>query len=295
VITLSQLLQRGLSDLGRTDTFTAAAGTTTTADRGDFEQLNQQPSDNYAVNFSLFVNKSTDGLAPEGEFGLVQSYSVDNHRYTLYSALTAVIAAGDEIVIADSLFPLREMILRANRGLEKFEEIVAVDTSITTDSNKREYSLPAKVARRPYAVEIQTITNDADDNQYIPVYDWDIIPGVPGSAGLLVFDHQPEADRLLKIQYGGLHPTLTAYSSQVSETIHPSLAVAAFVESALEWFLGRVAGNKQNNFWMNRWNDAKRNLEIAQAKYAIPKPEARDKLFIVDRWSYDPDEGYYVV
>jgi hypothetical protein len=295
MLTLSQVLQKGLADLGRTDTFTASNGSATTIDRDDLDALTAQPLDNYAIGFSLFVNKTTDGLAPQGEFGLVNAYESGNHRYTLKDDLSAVAEAGDEIIIADSLFPLREMIQRANRGLEKLEEILATDTSLTTAANQTEYTLPAKIVRRPYLIEIQTRINDADDNQYVPISDWDVQPSTPGSDGMLIFNNQPEADRKLKIWYGGVHPTLTTYSSQVSETVWPSVSVAVFVEAALEWFVGRISGSRSNVFWVQRWNDAKRNAAIELSKHPVPKPDQQDIFFEADRSIYNPDQGYYMV
>lgn len=179
--------------------------------------------------------------------------------------------------------------------MEKLGEIWAIDNSITTDSNKREYTLPAKIVRRPELIEIETNTADADDPDYIKIDDWDVIPGAPGSTGLLVFDHQPTAARKLKIHYGGLHPDLTTYSSQISETVHPNVAVAYFVEAALEWFVGKVAGSKANSFWVARWNEAQRNAAVQLALFPVPKPELQDKFFTLPGNEYDPDEGYYTV
>jgi len=95
----------------------------------------------------------------------------------------------------------------------------------------------------------------------------------------LIFRDQPDAGFTIKIWYHGVHPTLTAYSSVISEYIHPQLAKASLVLQALDWINSQTAGS--NDFWMQKQNKAEREYEIALNRYKMWKPSRKNKVLVL--------------
>jgi hypothetical protein len=169
------------------------------------------------------------------------------------------------------------MILAANRAFKEFGVVPAVpDTSLTTASNQTEYALPVAVKRGIIQyVAYQGQADDANDNQWIEV-NWKVEPGTYGSTGLLYLP-QLEAGRTIKIVYDGVHPELTAYNSEIAETIPDAFAKLAVVKSVLRWYVGNNEGG--DPFWLSRYNEAIVDYQAAEMKWRsyIDKPRKAGK------------------
>ena len=193
---------------------------------------------------------------------------------------TAVVASGDTVAICSKKIPLREMYRIANRALTELGDVPSVDTSITSDNNKTEYAIPVALKRDDLiSVEYQTVTTDANDNQYVPIYDYDIRPAGPGSTGLLILP-QLVASRTIKLVYRGVHPTLTAGTAPISEYIHPSLATAAAVYHALQWLNRNAEG--EDSYMLQSENKALADLETNKARHPVSFSQRRGKWFSVE-------------
>jgi len=270
--TLSNLIRDVYGDIGKTETFLATGGSTTTVVNSIIGNRETQPDDNYSIDFTIIVSRDAGGAgaAPEGEYGRVNAYNSTNWTYTLDTALTVAPASGDEIVLVDSEINLREMVRLANRALKEIGDIAAVDTSLTSAANKTEYALPVALKRADILdIEYQGSTNDADDNDWIKITDYDIKPAVPGSTGLLIIP-QITSGRTIKITYMGEHPLLTAHNSPVSETIHPKMAIAALTKMCMRWYVASTEGD--NTFWLQRYNEALQDYELMTQRYPVWKP-----------------------
>lgn len=250
--TLSNLLQDVLgSQLGRARSFLATSGTATTAVDTRLGNLVEPPVTDYAVGYSLFV-VSASGATPEGQFANITGYNSGTYTYT-FDTVTDAVDADDEIMIADDLFPLRDMIRIANRVIQKFE-IELEDSSLTTAAQQTEYDLPVAYKQdRPLSVWYQGQTGDSNDNQRIPVNPVELVPTAAGSVGKLILPQLPSG-RTLYVRGITAHPALTIYSSTLREEIHPDLAVAAVTRAALVEFNARNEGRSE--FWINKLADA---------------------------------------
>jgi len=275
--TLSELLESAYRALGRTRTFTATGGSATTI---ICTTLAEKLAEDEVVDNAFFISSTTDGLTPQGKYGLVTSYVEDTTTFTI-PTVTDLVGAGDIITLTDAQFPLQEMVSLANQALSYLGDIVLIDTSLTTASGQTEYAIPVAVKRdKPVRVEIQTYA-DSNDNrwkEYNPSQ-YEIVPAAGGSTGLLIFRDQPDAGFTIKIWYHGVHPTLTAYSSVISEYIHPQLAKASLVLQALDWINSQTAGS--NDFWMQKQNKAEREYEIALNRYKMWKPSRKNKVLVL--------------
>jgi hypothetical protein len=275
--TLSNLLRDLWDDLGQTYSFVATGGSTSTALNGNISIVEEPPEDNYCIEGSLLVERDAGGAssAPEGEFGRISAYAASTYTYTVDTALTIAVAAGDTVMVVTPVFPLRDMIRLANMTLQnQLGNIALVDTSITTADGQTEYTLPLVCKNKaPFRVQVQT-NSDTDDNQYKDVTFY-IVPATANSTGLLVLP-QLDSGYTVKIWYEGTHPQLTAYSSVISETIPRPLVLAHMRERAIRWYNNKTGGSSE--YWMQMHNEAKAELDRASVMHKVWKPARHQKI-----------------
>lgn len=285
----SNLLQDALRRLGRLHEVTATGGSTTTAVVDKFTDMVKFPyEDDFCKEGTLFVIRTTDALAPQGQYQRISAYASDTGTITVDTAFTAVIAALDTIGWDDGVYPIETMLSLASRALAALGKIALVDASITTAASQTEYTYPVALkGAAPLWVQIQSKTTDANDNQWYPLGGYHIVPAAAGSTGLIVFDVQPAASRNLKVWYLAIHPALTAYNSEVHETVHPELAVAMLVERALEW--RNTAINGTDTFLIQRWNDAKNETRLMATKHPIWTPGRKDRFLEIGTTSVEDE------
>jgi len=280
---LTNLLQGALIELGQLNISTVTSGTTIAL--VDTKQTGQHSDDDWK-NGSLFVIRAGTTVATAGQYSLCTGYTDSTGSFT--TTWTTAPAAADTYGYASDYFPLFQMIELANQALASLGKIALVDVSLTTAANQTEYELPvACKGSRPLSVSIQGQTGDANDNRYVPVYGWEYIPAAPGTAGNLVFDSQPISGRTIKIVYSGVHPDLTIYTSTISETIAPELAMWALVNRALKWQNSRSGGEEPG--LIQQLNDARSEFEAAKVQFPIWAPKRRPKLLVLGGFGEDLD------
>jgi hypothetical protein len=201
-------------------------------------------------------------------------------------ALTAAVAAGDKVGLARATITAEEMVQCINDALRDLGHVQTYDTSITLASGQTEYTLPVALKRDNLVdILVSTSSDTTDDNQWKSVVSHcNIHPAAPASTGLLVIDESivdAYATHGVKIIYNGEHPLLTVYSSTVSEYIHERLAIAAAVEKALTWLISKRGDSALNTFIVQRYNDARQNLENAKREYPIFRPAKQKTRWFV--------------
>lgn len=269
---LSELLQDILLDMGQLRVSVATGGSTTTV--VDSKLATAGSTDDDAWNKStLFIVRDAGGAeaAPHGEFQFVSDYVGSTGTFTV-DPFTAAIGSGDVFAWSSEYFPVFNMIEIANAGLKFLGDISLVDsTTLDSAASQTEYVGAVAWKRKPpFMIEIQGRTGDSNDNKWTTISNWKYVPAAAGTGATIEFREQPLAGRDLRIWYMDTHPDLTAFDSVIHETIHPKLAFAAATEGVLQWQNARLEGN--NNFWMQKLNDAKDRLEIAKQKYKIWQP-----------------------
>src|SRR3989337_394548 len=277
---LSNLLQQAFTRLGQANISTATGGSTSTV--VDSKQGGLHGDNAWKDGACLIVRDAAGAsAAPETEIALVTSYTDSSGTFTsAASAYTAAPASGDTFMFVNDFYPLFTMMELANSVLQALGPIPLIDSSITTAAAQTEYTLPVTAKRMaPLRVEYNTKVGDANDNQYVPIDNYRIVPATAGTVGVIVLPQLPTS-RTVRIWYMGVHPTLTAYSSAVAEVIDPELATALLVEKALEWQNSRLQGG--DDFLLQRWNDQKQQVVEARANFPIWKPKRRPRLLVVD-------------
>lgn len=291
--TAANIAYRVWQDLGKIEAFeefVATGGSTTTVVNGKIADRQDRPEDNYSIDFTAIVVRDAGGAsaAPEGEMQRISAYVSGTYTHTVDTAFTVAPASGDYIAIANADIPLREMYRAINNALVKIGEIPQVDTSLTSAAQQTEYALPVALKRENLLfVEFQGITNDANDNRYIPIYDYRIIPGAPGSTGLLVLP-QLISGRTIRLTYRAVHPVVSTFSSYISEYIHPAVLIPAVAKECLRWWNGVNGGG--NQYWLQKENEAANELELMLRKYPIWKPETNPHY-----WTFDWGENSHRV
>lgn len=277
-LTLSKVMQRGWRELGLMIDITATGGSTTTV----VDSNSQYTTNDALLRGTVIVVRDAGGAsaAPEGEFGKITDYAAGTTTWTM-SALTTAVASGDKIGLARPTISLEQMVQAVNDALMQLGTIQLVDTSLTSAANQTEYALPVglKISRL-IDVQYKTVTNDSDNNQYRSIMGQvDYVPAAPGSTGLLILP-QLAADRTIKIIYEGVHPTLTTYSSVISETIQEELIVAATIDKALTWLVSKRGESALGTFLLQRWNDAKNYLQMQKVDKPVYKIKPKPKFFV---------------
>jgi hypothetical protein len=275
--TLSKLLQDIYAELGQLQVFTATGGSTTTVE--DTDQTGQHGDDAW-VDGALFV-LAAGGAAPEGEFQRISDYADHDGTFTVDVPFGAAVESGDSYGLAPAYYPLHTMIELANAGLRALGDIALVDTiTLETAAGQTEYlAAAAWKRRRPLMIDVQGRAGASGDNQWVRVYDWELVPAAPGSDGLIVFNEELPAGRDVRVWYVDSHPRLSAFDDVVAETVAPELAVAAGVERALRWQNSRLGGS--DDFLLQRWNDAKVELARTRVNFPVWTPRRVAKLLEV--------------
>jgi hypothetical protein len=286
---LTHLLQRVFRRLKVARMSTATGGTATTiVDTKLVDYLGDSNEDDYLNNWTVIVVRDAGGAAadPEGKFERVSDY--DDGGTITTATLTTAVAAGDTYMYISPDFPLFDMIEVVNDALISLGNIVAVDTSLTSAANQTEYSLPVALkGNQLLNVEVQGITTDSNDNRYVPVPNWKIVPAAPGSAATLVLP-QLTSGYTIRISYLGLHPRVSAYADYISEYIHPEVAVSACVAHALQWYNTQRGG--ADKFWLQREDRAWNQLDIIKQTYPIVLPAGQVQGF--PHWSNDTAQEF---
>jgi len=269
--TLANLLRDSMSHLGRTQArmLKATGGTTTIFIDTNIEEGWMTDDDDQVVDGTLIVTYDAGGAsaAPEGEAQRISAYSESAEQFTVDTAFTAAIAAGDEAMFITSEFPLIELKRQANAVLQELGYIALVDISITSSSDVNEYTLPVGLK---YSDPIQVWYADDDADDRIQFTDFHIIPAAPGVAGKIVLRGLPDA-RQVYIYYNGVHPALTTYSSPVSETIDPALFSWALADAIWRW------KEPTDPYEIQRKNEAATKAEQFKIMRPVWKPARRVK------------------
>jgi hypothetical protein len=278
-LTLSKVMERAWRETGFSVDILATGGSTTTV----VDTNSQYTSDDSLIGGTALVVRDSGGAsaAPEGEFQRISDYVASTTTFTVGTAFSSAVAAGDSILLATPRIRLPQMRQAVNDGLANLGTISQVDISLTSAVAQTEYALPVGLKiKRLLNIEYNTITDDANNNQWYPIIGQSkYVPAAPGSTGLLILPQLPE-DRTIKITYEGVHPTLFAFSDKVSETIQEELAVAAAIDKALTWYVSKRGDSALGTFTIQRWNDAKQTLQAQKAEKPIFHSKPKAKFFV---------------
>lgn len=295
---LTHVLQQLYRRLGGKVTLATGGSTTTVVDTKLADELADSNEDDIYNGGTVVVIEDAGGAnaAPEGEFSRITDYVASTTTITFSPALTAAPASGDRVLIATPEFPLYDMIEVVNDALKNLGDIPAIDTSLTTAANQTEYTLPLPIkGQQILNIEMQGITTDANDNQYMPIPNWSVVDAAPGSTGTLVLP-QLASGYTLRITYQGKHPRVDGYADYISEYLHPELVHGAVFAHALQWRNdndGIAGGADQSKLALEQkaWSQYDR----ARMTHPIDMPKRRQQGFVHWAGTYYSEDNFYPI
>lgn len=275
--TLSNLIRDALLELGQLHAGEATDGSQTTVSD---TTRNGEGRDNSWKGGTLIVTRTSDGLAPEGEFARITSSTAATWSLT-FPTLTAAIASGDYYAFAGVEYPLQQMILLANKALKKWGDIELVDTTtLDTVASQTEYSASADW-KRPYGPTRVDVARDSESNDqgWVTVYDWDYIPDTAGSGGKIVFITYPYSGKDIRVWYQGPHPEITTYDDVIDQRINPEAIIQALVTEALDYNNTKIRGG--DKYLLQRQSKAEQDFEAARMNSPRTTKAKKSKLLIL--------------
>jgi hypothetical protein len=179
-----------------------------------------QMEDDFFNLGTLWMRRTTDGLAPQGEYARVSDFAQTSGTVTVpASALTAAPGAGDNYALATARYDLDKIIAAINACLKRIPVPTEDTTTLDTAQSQLEYNLPTTLLDEDIEVFLQTNTTDADSNMWVQTWDWVIDETGTGVAKILRFITQPPAAYAIKIRYYIPHAELWTYSAKLRESV----------------------------------------------------------------------------
>lgn len=158
------------------------------------------------------------GASPEGKSVQISDFVKTTGVVTI-ATVTDAVAAGDRYAICTPKYPYQQIVAKINAALREIPVKYSDTTTIDTAGSQTEYTLPASVLDQDIEVFIQTITGDADNNQWIKWSGWHIKETSIGTAKTLILDQQPPYPFDLRIDYYIPHPPLYASTAKLHESV----------------------------------------------------------------------------
>lgn len=251
----------------------ATGGTTTTL--VDTSLVGKLDSDAFKDSI-LFVQSTTDGLAPVDQFSIVSAFNDDgaSPTFTFAPAITAPFQSGDYYQIAAGQYNLYTALRVCNRAIRNMGMVPLNDISLVGTASTTVYALP--LALKNYFIERVQIGNNtdgwADFNNYY------VTNTAPGSVNSLIFQWQPPYDvttpsnKTFKLWYRDYHPTLDTYEDVIAESIPEARAIAACKLAFDEEFASKDTDLSDETL---------KKLQISRAQYS--DIESRQRIRIPSR------------
>lgn len=274
--TLFDLTLRVAIELGAVKQGTATGGATNTIiDTNLLATL----EDDFYTNGTYWVTGTTDGLAPKSEAGIISDFTKSTGTANLQDALSSAIAAGDTYAMAIPRFRLFEIKQQINQALYISGYIPVVDTSLTTGTNQREYTLPAAATRDLRKVEIYT-NADSDRNLPMEVFNYQIRHTATGSADTLVLDKDYSQGLTIALTYAAQHASLEDMDDDLNEAIHPDRIVYAAAAQVMRNYRDRRRARHLDV----TIEHLEQMAEIARQTYPLPPlPVKPGKILVFNR------------
>lgn len=186
-------------------------------------------SDDYWNTGPGWITKTSDGSAPQGEYGVVSDFG--GGTATLRSSLTATVPSGASYALGRRRYPLDLLAQSANAAYRDLGKIPQTDTSLTTTTSTTQYTIPAAARKDLREVWIQTVLSQ--DN----IKGWKkLVYGTHWrQENTLLYVPQLYVGRLLKLVYVDESPQLSSYSDTLSDYVHPKRIIYKAAAHCLLW------------------------------------------------------------
>lgn len=271
--TVQQVVHDFLDEMGMLETGVATGGADAKTTLIDSALIIKDDAWNKG---SIFIEKSTDGAAPEGEAAQItdSAYAAATGTTFTFAALTAKVESGDIYSIGSPEMGWHEARRLLNRALRRMGLVPVPDTSLTAAAGTQKYTLPEAIKGKIRRIYIQNSAT-ATDPQWEERTDFREHPTAKGTDGYLLFD-SALPDGTMKIVYMDLHPAVWAYSDEISEYVPRQRLVAEMVYLYQVESLRRTEGEDKAR--MSQMRLAAEELTMARREFKIWDPGNSPKL-----------------
>jgi len=262
---LTNLMQAGYEDIGDWLIVTLTGGTTLTLI--DTKHIGSQETTEGWKNGTAFFIRTTDNLAPEGEFRRISTYDDATGTWTVDAVFSVTPTAGDIVGLASADVPYERMVELINKALKNLPDVpVGADTTtLDTASQKTEYA--QALLWKNNLIEIwESQDTDTNDRQWEMIESFWEIPADPGSAGTLVLPQLESGNDLMFI-FMRTHPVVSAYDDVISEYLPWQLIRAKLNETIWDWLV-KDGGGKNDNHKL-QWSIARDDYQKAKVENPI--------------------------
>lgn len=276
--TLFDLLIGAHRKMGTLRMGVATGGTSVTCKDNTLKTLTTDDDYNNGTIFIVSAVAPTSVI--DGQFQRITDYAATSGVFT-FSTLAASVTAGTIFGYTTPEFHYSLTVELANDALQSLGPLVYVDKdTITTSAVQEIYS--AAVAWKyspPIRIDVQTeVGSTANYNGWQTTWDWEYQPSSAGATAQIIFPNRLPANRKVRVWYESMHTAVRASTAAIDERIFPELAVLAVVDKMYEYRNSLNRGSVP--FDMQRWQDAKSQLEAAKKLWRPWKPSRRRKLTI---------------
>lgn len=287
-LTLFDLTYKVARHLGIITEGVATGGSATTIVDNPYRS---EPDDYWLYGSAWIVyDAGGAGASPQGKFARI-SDSVSSTWTITIGTVTNAVAAGDRYALSRKFAattPWLDVIIQhVNGALAEMGSVPLADiTSITTATDQTEYSLPVAANQDLREVWLQTDNADANDNQWVRIYNYDIDYKTTGTADLLILGLQPSSDYVVKVVYLAPHSQLFVATDQLNEHVPENLVVYPAVRDCfihLKNYTNNDKWNDQIQLWTDRANQAKGTEHIF-------KPRRTSRMMVVGNNNPTVDE-----
>lgn len=229
------------------------------------------------------------GAAPEGSYYRVDGYEESTGKVTHENTGTAT-AAGDRYALANSEYPIHQIIQAINTVLSEIE-IPVVDTTTTSAADTTEYDLPEELLGHRVKVWFQRV-DATDDNRWTEYSDWYIAETATGTAKKLIFRSQPPEPWTIKIEYWIPHPPIYTAAGEIAEAVSIQRLVGEVVLKCLMWKKNQKA--QDDPILNERIGEMMNRVLSLRRKYPDKKPGTKlAHLGQTDSFNYDTEGNEY--
>lgn len=249
-----------------------------------------EASDYWNLGTVWILRESTEaGLAPEGEARIVSDFdtgvSPGTGTITVRDAFSAQVKAGAKYALSKKKYPLWLLYQKVNEALVELGPIKTIDiTSITLLAGATEYTLPV-AATDLREVRYQNITTDADNNEWLPILGWDIIPATTGTGKTLALRRSLPTTHKIMLVFMAVHPELDDSTDQINEFVHPDLVTYEAARRCVQWRASKAG--RIDKIQRNLLDELERKAIGARAKHRLPVPQ-RSTLLVYG--GYDDED-----
>ena len=234
--TLGQITHKVASQLQILSEGKATGGSTTTI----IDTSLRTEADDYWNGGSAWIwyDAGALGADPEYSYSVISDFVNSTSTITLRDTLPAAVASGDRYSVCrrvgkDTWIDI--IIQKVNDAARDIGPIPQVDvTTVTIAQNQKEYSLPITAGMRLKRV-FNATTVDANDNDWVEIYNWEVEHATPGNQPVLILPQQEVTGYGIKLDYLDYHPEMQISTDVLSDMVPLDLVVFPAALACMYW------------------------------------------------------------